>query len=340
MPYRSSSVARALRCLVLFALIPFAWGCGSSSSDESGEAGAESPLEIAVVPKGTTHEFWKAIHAGAEKAAAEFDVEVIWQGPQKEDDRQLQIQVLQNLISRGVDAIVLAPLDSRSMARPVEAAVARGIPVVVIDSGLESDAQSSFIASNNYEGGRIGGQYLAEQLGGSGKVVLLRYQEGSASTSNRERGFLDALNEYAPDAELLVDNMYAGATMALGLQVSQNILNRFPEIDAIFTPNETATQGMLRALETAGRAGEVTLIGFDVNSVLLDALRAETLHGLVVQDPVGMGYEGVKAAVSIIQGQTVPERMDTRTILVTPDNIDDAEIQELLHPDFDRWLND
>ena len=333
MPHRSSSVSRALRCLVLFALIPFAWGCGSSSSDES-------PLEIAVVPKGTTHEFWKAIHAGAEKAAAEFDVEVIWQGPQKEDDRQLQIQVLQNLISRGVDAIVLAPLDSRSMARPVEAAVARGIPVVVIDSGLESDAQSSFIASNNYEGGRIGGQYLAEQLGGSGKVVLLRYQEGSASTSNRERGFLDALNEYAPDAELLVDNMYAGATMALGLQVSQNILNRFPEIDAIFTPNETATQGMLRALETAGRAGEVTLIGFDVNSVLLDALRAGTLHGLVVQDPVGMGYEGVKAAVSIVQGQTVPERMDTRTILVTSDNIDDAEIQELLHPDFDRWLND
>ncbi len=340
MPHRSSSVSCALRCLVLFALIPFAWGCGSSSSDESGEAGAESPLEIAVVPKGTTHEFWKAIHAGAEKAAAEFDVDVIWQGPQKEDDRQLQIQVLQNLISRGVDAIVLAPLDSRSMARPVEAAVARGIPVVVIDSGLESDAQSSFIASNNYEGGRIGGQYLAEQLGGSGKVVLLRYQEGSASTSNRERGFLDALNEYAPDAELLVDNMYAGATMALGLQVSQNILNRFPEIDAIFTPNETATQGMLRALETAGRAGEVTLIGFDVNSVLLDGLRAGTLHGLVVQDPVGMGYEGVKAAVSIIQGQTVPERMDTRTILVTPDNIDDAEIQELLHPDFDRWLND
>ncbi len=338
MLHRSFSVSRAFRRLVLFALIPFAWGCGSSSSDESGEAGTE-PLEIAVVPKGTTHEFWKAIHAGAEKAAAEFDVEVIWQGPQKEDDRQLQIQVLQNLISRGVDAIVLAPLDSRSMARPVEAAVARGIPVVVIDSGLESDAQSSFIASNNYDGGRIGGQYLAEQLGGQGKVVLLRYQEGSASTTNRERGFLDALNEYAPDAELLVDNMYAGATMALALQVSQNILNRFPEIDAIFTPNESATQGMLRALETAGRAGDVTLVGFDVNSILLDAMRDGTLHGLVVQDPVGMGYEGVKAAVSIVQGEAVPERMDTRTILVTPDNIDDAEIQELLHPDFDRWLD-
>ena len=335
---RSFSVSHTLRRIALLALIPIVWGCGSSSSEGSGEDGTP-PLEIAVVPKGTTHEFWKAIHAGAEKAAAEFGVEVIWQGPQKEDDRQLQIQVVQNLISRGVDAIVLAPLDSRSMARPVEAAVARGIPVVIIDSGLESDAQSSFIASNNYEGGRIGGKYLAEAIGGKGKVVLLRYQEGSASTTNRERGFLDALNEYAPDAELLIDNMYAGATMAKALQVSQNILNRFTEIDAIFTPNESATQGMLRALETSGRTGDVMFVGFDVNQILLDAMRDGTLHGLVVQDPVGMGYEGVKAAVSIVQGETIPERMDTRTILVTPFNIDDAEIQELLHPDFDRWLD-
>ncbi len=326
---RSFSVSHTLRRIALLALIPIVWGCGSSSSEGSGEDGTP-PLEIAVVPKGTTHEFWKAIHAGAEKAAAEFGVEVIWQGPQKEDDRQLQIQVVQNLISRGVDAIVLAPLDSRSMARPVEAAVARGIPVVIIDSGLESDAQSSFIASNNYEGGRIGGKYLAEVIGGKGKVVLLRYQE---------RGFLDALNEYAPDAELLIDNMYAGATMAKALQVSQNILNRFTEIDAIFTPNESATQGMLRALETSGRTGDVMFVGFDVNQILLDAMRDGTLHGLVVQDPVGMGYEGVKAAVSIVQGETIPERMDTRTILVTPFNIDDAEIQELLHPDFDRWLD-
>lgn len=315
-------------------------GCGPSSDDGDGSesGGTLEDVEIAVIPKGTTHEFWKSIHAGAEKAAQELDVEVIWQGPQKEDDRQMQIQVVQNFISRGVDAIVLAPLDARSMAGPVESAVRRDIPVIIIDSGLDSEAQSSFIATNNYEGGRMGGRYLAELIGGEGKVVMLRYQEGSESTSNRERGFLDALREHAPNAELLVDNMYAGATMERALQVSQNILNRFSEIDGIWTPNESSTQGMLRALETSGRAGEIEFVGFDVNETLLAALRAGDIDGVVVQDPFSMGYEGVKAAAAVIRGESVPEQVDTRSVLVTPDNIDDSEIQELLHPELDRWL--
>lgn len=330
-------------CLWLIVLAVFlVAGCGSSSDDSAGGNGqaASDPIEIAVIPKGTTHEFWKAIHAGAEMASDELGVEVIWQGPQKEDDRQMQIQVVQNFISRGVDAIVLAPLDARSMARPVEAAVNRGIPVIIIDSGLDSDAQSSFIATNNLEGGRMGARYLAELIGGRGNVVMLRYQEGSASTTNREEGFLEALEASAPDANLLVDNMYAGATMERALQVSQNILNRFPEIDAIWTPNESATQGMLRALETSGRADEIDLVGFDVNDVLLSALREGTIDGLVVQDPFGMGYEGVKAAAAVISGETVEQRVDTRVVLVTRDNVDDPDIQELLYPDLERWLGE
>lgn len=319
--------------LLVVVLLAFVWsGCGSSA-DES-----DDNLQIAVIPKGTTHEFWKSIHAGAEKAASELGVEVIWQGPQKEDDRQMQIQVVQNFISRGVDAIVLAPLDSRSLARPVEAAVDRDIPVVVIDSGLESEAHSSFIATDNYEGGRMGGERVAELIGGQGRVVMLRYQEGSASTTNREQGFLDALNEHAPDAELLVDNMYAGATMEKALQVSQNILNRFSEIDAIWTPNESSTQGMLRALETAGRAGDVYFVGFDVNETLLGAMREGKIDALVVQDPFAMGYEGVKTAAAVAKGEDVEPKVDTRSVLVTPENIDDPDIQELLHPDLEHWL--
>lgn len=317
--------------LVLFVF--FLFGCGSSS-----EEGGSEKLQIAVIPKGTTHEFWKAIHAGAAKAADELDVEAIWQGPQKEDDRQMQIQVVQNFVSRGIDAIVLAPLDSRSLARPVEGAAGRGIPVIIIDSGLDSEAQSSFIATDNYEGGRMGGQHLADLLGGSGKIVMLRYQEGSASTSARERGFLDAIRENAPSAELLVDNMYAGATMEKALQVSQNILNRFSEIDGIWTPNESSTQGMLRALETSGRAGQIKLVGFDTNETLLKAMEDGKLHGLVVQDPFTMGYLGVKTAVAAIRGDSVEAQIDTRSVLVTPDNVNEPEIQELLHPDVDRWL--
>lgn len=328
----TSSPARLLAAVLL---LLFVSACGASSDDP-----ADDTLQIAVIPKGTTHEFWKSIHAGAEKASEELGVEVIWQGPQKEDDRQMQIQVVQNFISRGIDAIVLAPLDSRSLVSPVQTATNRGIPVIIIDSGLDSEAQTSFIATNNYEGGRMAGERLAELIGGEGKVVMLRYQEGSASTMAREQGFLDALSEHAPNAELLVDNMYAGATMEKALQVSQNILNRFSEIDAIFTPNESSTQGMLRALETSGRSGEVEFVGFDVNDTLLDALQGGIIDGLVVQDPFSMGYEGVKAAVAAVQGQQVEPQVDTRSVLVTPENVEDEEIQELIRPDLARWLGE
>lgn len=320
-------------CLAIILLLA-AGGCGSSSDDRP-----EGTLQIAVIPKGTTHEFWKSIHAGAERAAQELGVEVVWQGPQKEDDRQMQIQVVQNFISRGIDAIVLAPLDSRSLVGPVETATRRGIPVIIIDSGLDSESQASFIATNNYEGGRMAGQRLAEMIGGQGNVVMLRYQEGSASTTAREQGFLDALEEHAPDAELLVSNMYAGATMERALQVSQNVLNRFSQIDGIFTPNESSTQGMLRALQTSGRAGNLAFVGFDVNETLLNALRQGTIGGLVVQDPFDMGYRGVMAAVAVVREDEVEPQIDTRSVLVTPDNVDDPDIQELIHPDLDRWLN-
>jgi len=307
-------------------------GCGGSS-------GPAKP-QIAVIPKGTTHEFWKSIHAGAEKAASELGVEVIWMGPQREDDRQLQIQVVQNFISRNVDAIVLAPLDARSLARPVETAVERGIPVVVIDSDLDSDAHSSFVATNNFEGGRLCARRLAEVMNYRGNAIMLRLQEGSASTTEREEGFLAEIREIAPDIVLLSDNQYAGATMEKALQVSQNLLNRFPEVDGIFTPNESSTQGMLRALQTAGRSGEVRLVGFDNNEVLLEGLRSGQIDGLTLQDPFDMGYRGVTTAVAILNGQPVNKQVDTRMMMVTPDNLDDPVARELLHPDLSTWLDE
>jgi ribose transport system substrate-binding protein len=296
--------------------------------------------EIAVIPKGTTHEFWKSIHAGALKAASEKDVEVIWMGPQREDDRQLQIQVVQNFISRDVDAIVLAPLDSRSLVRPVEAAVARGIPVVIIDSGLDSDKQASFVATNNYEGGRLGAQRLAEVMDSTGNVIMLRMQEGSASTMERERGFITEIHAIAPDITILVDNQYAGATMEKALQVSQNLLNRYADVDGIWTPNESSTQGMLRALQTAGKAGQVKFVGFDNNDVLIEAMRNGQIDGLTLQDPFDMGYRGVLTAVAILNGEQVDKQVDTRMMMITPENMDEPVAQELLNPDLSTWLNE
>jgi ribose transport system substrate-binding protein len=317
--------------------------CNSSSKEEQStnttDTADSKKLKIAVIPKGSTHSFWKTIHAGAEKAAQEKGVEIIWQGPQKEDDRQMQIQVVQNFISRGVDGIVLAPLDDRSLATPVNAAVKRNIPVVIIDSDLQSKEYSSFVATDNKLGGKLCAQRLAQLLNGKGKAIMLRYSEGSASTAEREAGFLEGMKEYGPNIQLISTNQYAGATMEKAFQASQNLLNRFAEVDGIYCPNESSTQGMLRALQTSGRAKKVKFVGFDSNPALIAGINNGEIHGLAVQNPFKMGYEGVLTAVAVINKEKFDKRIDTGVMLVTNENINTPEVKELLNPDLDKWLN-
>jgi ribose transport system substrate-binding protein len=209
---------------------------------------------VIVIPKGTTHEFWKSIHAGTLKAAEELgNVDVIWQGPQKEDDRVQQIQLVQNANAAGVDGIVLAPLDARALVDPVEAAIAKGIPVVIFDSALESTKMVSYVATNNYNGGVLAARRLGELLNGKGKVILLRYAVGSASTEQRENGFTDTLAKDFPGISLLSDTEYAGPTSDSAQQKAQSLVTRYRgQVDGIFCCNESSTFGMLRALDGAG----------------------------------------------------------------------------------------
>jgi ribose transport system substrate-binding protein len=209
---------------------------------------------VMVIPKGTTHEFWRTIHAGAMKAAEDLNnVEVVWQGPQKEDDRTLQIQLVQSAVAAGVDGIVLAPLDARALVKPVEEAIAKGIPVVIIDSGLESKKIVSYVSTDNYHGGVLAAQRLGELLHGQGKIILLRYAVGSESTEQRERGFTDTIKKEFPGITYLSDTEYAGATSDTAQQKSASLATRYRgQVDGIFCVNESSTFGMLRALEGAG----------------------------------------------------------------------------------------
>jgi ribose transport system substrate-binding protein len=210
--------------------------------------------KVIVIPKGTTHEFWKSVHAGAVQAAEELgNVEVIWLGPQKEDDRVQQIQLVQNAVAAGVDGIVLAPLDSHALVEPVESAIAKGIPVVIFDSGLETTKMVSFIATDNYHGGVLAAQRLGEVLKGQGQVILLRYAVGSESTEQREKGFTDTLAKDFPGVKLISDTEYAGPTSDSAQQKAQSLVTRYRgRVDGIFCPNESSSFGMLRALEGAG----------------------------------------------------------------------------------------
>jgi ribose transport system substrate-binding protein len=307
-------------------------------------AGGQKKFTIAVIPKGTTHEFWKSIHAGSNKAAGELSaqgtpVEVIWKGPLREDDREQQIQVVEGFTSQGVNGIVLAPLDDRALVRPVEDAKRASIPTVIIDSALDSDAIVSFVATDNKKGGSLAAERMGQLLNGKGKVMLLRYAEGSASTTAREAGFLETIKQKFPGIEMISTDQYAGATRDTAKRASENLLNRFgDEVQGIFTPNESSTAGMLSALQDINKAGKVTFVGFDNSEIFIEALKAGQLHGIVVQNPFNMGYLGVRTIVNHLLGKEVEKRIDTGVTLVTTENLDSPETQALLHPPLEQYL--
>ena len=294
--------------------------------------------QIAVIPKGTTHEYWKSINAGTVKAerelrAAGTNVTIIWKGPLLEDDREQQIQVVENFIGRNVSAMVLAPLDSRALVAPVEEAVHAGIPVVVIDSALSSKLPSSTVATDNRKGGQIGARRLGQLMGGKGRAIMLRYEVGSASTEEREAGFLGVMKSEFPAIELISADQYGGATRETAFKAAQNLLNRFgARTDGIFAPNESTASGMLLAIREQGLAGKVKFVGFDADEQLVSGLRQGDLQGLVVQDPYKMGYLGVMTAVDVLRHKPVATSIDTGVGLVTRENMDEPAISALIHP--------
>lgn len=318
--------------------------CGGPSSGGSGAApGPAAKMTIAVIPKGTSHVFWRSVHAGAMKAAAELGVDVIWRGPVREDDRDAQISEVERFVSRRVAGIVLAPLDDTALVAPVDRAVQGGIPVVIIDSGLKGGACTSFVATDNNKGGELGGAELLKLLGGRGKVVLLRYAEGHDSSSRREQGFLDAIKA-APGIDVVSANQYGGIDVESAYKKGESLLGRFkkpdgsPAIDGVFCPNESTTFAMLRVLQTLDWTGKVKFVGFDASDRLVQAMKEGQIDALVVQDPVTMGYMGVKTLVAHLKGAKVDARVDTGVTLVTRENMDQPAVRELLSPDLSKWL--
>ncbi|MBV6457003.1 MAG: Ribose import binding protein RbsB [Fimbriimonadaceae bacterium] len=318
-------------------------GCGNkeetpaaSTSGATAEKGG-AKKRIAVIPKGSTHEFWKAVHAGAEAAGQELGVEIIWKGPLKEDDRDSQIKVVEDFTSQAVDGIVLAPLDDTALRAPVMHAQTSHIPVVIIDSDLKDVDVISFVATDNFKGGQMAGEEMVRLLDGKGKVVMLRYQEGSASTHQREEGFLDAIKK-APGITVVSDNQYAGATTETAQRAAENLLaplksaNGGLSIQGIFAPNESSTFGVLRTLQDNDWADKVKLIGFDASPKLVDALADDQVMALVVQNPFNMGYLGVKAMVDRLQGKSPEKRIDTGATLVTRSNMQEPAIAKLIAP--------
>jgi len=327
--------------LVLISLLAVTACGGGSSTPASGGTADNSKLTIAVIPKGTTHVFWQSIRAGAEKAGTELGVNIVWRGPLREDDRDAQVSEVENAVSRGVSGICLAPLDEAALVQPVQEARAKKIPVVIFDSGLKGNDYVSFVATDNLKGGRLGGERLAQSLGGKGKVVLLRYAEGHDSTGKREQGFLDAMKAN-PGIDVVSSNQYGGADVEGAYKKAESLLSTFKKpdgslgVDGIFTPNESVSFAMLRVLQDNGWAGKVKFVGFDASPNLVKGMKDGAIDGLVVQDPVNMGYLAVKTMVSHIKGQPVEKWIDTGVHVATKDNMETPEIKPLVEPDLKK----
>jgi len=316
-------------------------GCSKKPDTSAGAPPAR--LRLAVIPKGTTHEFWKSVHAGAVKASRELDVDIIWKGPLEEDDLKSQIDLVQSFTAQRVSGILLAPLNDKALVSSVNAAASSSVPVVIFDSALSGGQLVSFVATDNRAAGRLAGERMAQLLGDKGKLVVLRYQEGSASTREREEGFLEAVRK-RPGLEVVSDNQYGGATTESAYSAAESLLLAKNAAGGgsggIFAPNESTTFGTLLALEKAGLGGKLRFVGFDASEKLVQGVRAGTIDALVLQNPFNMGYLALRAMVLHLRGEKVEPRTDTGAQLVDQKNLDQPEIRELVKPDLAKWLGE
>ena len=296
----------------------------------------EGKKVIGVVPKGRAHIFWQSVHAGAVKASRETGVAIEWNGPATETDYNGQLQIVDAMINKRVDAIALAPIDKKAMVTVVERATRQNIPVVIFDSGVDTEQFVAQVATDNFRAGELAAERIAHILGGKGKVAVVAVQAGAASTMAREQGFEEAIRNNYPAIQI-VDKRYGDADVSKSLRVAENMLTAYPDLDALFASNESSTVGAAQALK--GRKSAVKLVGFDAGPTLEADLRSGVIDSLVVQHPFKMGYDAVIAAVKKFNGESQQKIQNLAPRLVTREDLDKPEVQAQLNPDLERYLN-
>lgn len=284
---------------------------------------------IAVIPKGVSHSFWQTVKAGADAAGRDLNVRIDWKGPAQETDISGQINIVEDAINRRVDGIVLAPSHGDSLVPMVERAQRQGIPVTIFDSGISTQNYLAYVSTDNREGGVVAARRMGEKLGGKGKVAILGVKKGSVSTDEREDGFRAALAKQFPGIQI-VQHLYGEANAARSLSAAEDILTAHPDLTGLFASNESSTVGAVRAIRQRSAAGKVALVGFDATPDLVANVKEGAIDSLVLQNPFKMGYEGVKTIVDKTAGKTPEKRIDTGVKLLTKENMETAEMQQLL----------
>lgn len=297
---------------------------------------ASAKRVIGVVPKGANHIFWQTVYAGAIKAAQESGFEIEWNAPTLEVDSSRQIEIVESMVNRRLAGIVLAPVDRKALVGVVERAAQAGIPVAIFDSSIDTDKRITYVATDNEEGGRIAARRLAAAIGGRGKVGIVSFMPGSASTEQRSHGFQDEIRQKFPDINI-VGLQYGMADRAKAMAVTENILTAHPDLAGLFADNESSSSGAVQALKTR-KAARVKLVAFDHAQNLIDDLRAGHIDALIVQNPFKMGYESTRAIGLKLKGQSPAATIDSGLALIRKSDLDQPSIQELIAPDLRKYL--
>ena len=330
---KKSSLLTFISALSLLVLIA---GC-SPSKDGGSESSSSDRTTIAAIPKATGGDFWETVEAGARRAATEMDIDLKWEGTVTETEIAEQTKIIENMINLGVDAIALAPLNNQAQRKPVQSAVDNGIPVVVFDSGVDGNAHSSFVATDNELGGKLGAGYLSEQLSSNGRIIVFRYVQGTASTTKRADGFIDSAK--AAGHEIVADPFSESGTLEGSKSVVANTFERFIQdgkldIDGVFAANLTATLGVSSAMDDLRDSGievDITFVGFDSSKKLVEEVQSGKIDALIVQSPEKMGYLAVKTALAVSSGETVDALIDTGVEVVTAERLaNEADIRTLV----------
>ncbi len=284
---------------------------------------------IGVIPKATSHLFFVSVHAGVERAAREFGVDVLWNGPADETDHARQIEIVDAMVARHVDALAISATDERALVAPLERAMRAGIPITVFDSAVNIDGYVSFIATDNYAAGCLAARKLAALIGGKGTVGMVMQKPGGTSTGLRETGFADTMAKEFPGVQI-VARQYGMADPARSRAAAENILTAHPDLGGIFASSEAASLGSIQAIRSRRLSGKVKLVTFDSSDTHVEALNEGTIDIMLVQDPVRLGYEAVKSLVQKLRGETPARRMELPVRVIVKSDLDKPETRALL----------
>jgi ribose transport system substrate-binding protein len=324
----------------LLLIVAFVAGCASpaqpTTAPEEPAAATEAPAAagekpyIPIISKGFQHQFWQAVKLGAENAATDFNVDITFEGPESESQVDKQIEMLQTALDKNPDAICLAALDSQAVIPLLEQAQAAGIPVIGFDSGVDSDIPVTTAATDNIAAAAHAADKMAELIGGEGEVAVIVHDQTSRTGIDRRDGFLNRMEEQYPNITV-VDVQYGGGDHLKSTDLAKAIIQAHPNLKGFFGANEGSIIGVLNAVAELGKEGEIVVIGYDSGKQQMDAIRAGTEAGAITQDPIGIGYKCVEAAVKAINGEELPKTIDTGFHWYDANNIDSDEIKPLLY---------